>query len=119
MIGRIVAIGAALALSLSPALANDTNVQSLYDACRKGEGTQEFALCVGYVSGIGDMLQVLGSATKEHPDFQPFAICGDASYGAMTQAFINWVQNNPREWTESRLLGVVRALRENWPCPAK
>jgi hypothetical protein len=104
-----------LAAALSRATADD-NVQSLYNLCKTGEGSQEFALCVGYIGGIGSVMQFMGAGLKQHPDLRPFAICGTASNGAMVQAFVYWAGKNPREWTNKQTVGVMAALRENWPC---
>jgi len=118
MIGRGFVAAMILAAGLSRATADDAdhNVQSLYNLCKMEEGSQEFALCAGYIGGIGSVMQFMGAGLKQYPDFRPFAICGTASHGAMVQAFVNWVQKNPREFTNKKTVGVMTALRENWPC---
>jgi len=118
MIGRGIVAAMILAAGLSRATAGDAdrNVQSLYNLCKMEEGSQEFALCAGYIGGIGSVMQFMGAGLKQYPDFRPFAICGAASHGAMVQAFVNWVQKNPREFTNKQTVGVMTALRENWPC---
>jgi hypothetical protein len=95
------------------------NVQSLYRDCQAPESSALWGLCMGYVSGVGSALLIVGFAERQHPDqnYSPLAICGEMSNGAMVQAFINWAKKNPREWTKSQFSGVATALTETWPCP--
>jgi hypothetical protein len=81
--------------------------------------TQEYAMCVGYISGVGDQMRIISGGLGEHPAFEMFAICGSQSYGDMIQAFENWAEENPREWADRRALGVVAALSKKWPCKSK
>ena len=36
--------------------------------------------------------------------------------GADIQVFINWARDHPTLWSEYRLVGVVVALHQAWPC---
>jgi Rap1a immunity proteins len=46
------------------------------------------------------------------------AICGTPDHTAMRQAFVTWAPKHQDDWTKPRAVGVVKALRESWPCPA-
>jgi len=74
---------------------------------------------MGYISGIGNMMQVVGFQERLHPDqnYTALAICGSMTNAAMVQAFRNWAQKNPQEWTSPQFSGVMAALIETWPCP--
>lgn len=107
-----------LIAGFSVAAAKDSpDVQSLYTLCKASDESQEFALCVGYISGVGSLMQFLGADLRQHPEVREFAICsGSMSYGAMVQAFRTWAEKNPRAWGEPRIIGVMVALTETWPC---
>ena len=94
------------------------NVQSLYSLCKADEGSQEFGICVGYISGVAHLMQFLGVDLQKHPERRQFAICtgGSASNGAFVQAFKTWADRNPRHWGDTELIGVMVALVETWPC---
>jgi hypothetical protein len=98
------------------AAANDQTVQDLYRKCKEPFGSFENALCIGYVTAIGDAMIVWATKTGESALAKSFSMCGSASYGAMIQAFINWAEQHPEEWGQPRVAGVVLALREKWAC---
>jgi hypothetical protein len=102
-------------IGLSHAYAAEHDIQSLYNICKMPPTSPEFAICVGYISGVGDTLQFMSVDKHRDPDVQPFAICGTPSYGAMIQAFVNWTEKHPKEWTRDRITGAMLALGENWP----
>lgn len=117
----VITIGAGVWLfapsGLLSANAAGRDVQSLYNACQKSSASQEFALCTGYISGVGEMLMLLGGYKKNHPkEAGPFAICDAPSFGAMGQAFIDWAERNPQERAREQISGVVLALTQKWPC---
>jgi hypothetical protein len=103
---------------VSPAHAIDSTqtVQGLYQYCKSPEGSPLAALCLGYITGVGDSMQLLGFGVERAPATAAFAICDKPSYGAMVQAFTNWAEQNPRERETNRIVGVMTALRTNWPC---
>ena len=37
--------------------------------------------------------------------------------GAMVQAFKNWAQKHPADWSTLAHDGVFDAIKETWPCP--
>jgi hypothetical protein len=74
-----------LVAGLSVATAKDpADVQRLYNWCKASDGSDERALCVGYISGVASLMQFFGTDLQRHPDLREFAICsGSASYGAI------------------------------------
>ena len=111
----------AVLIVLGPALAvatpNDYDIQTLYRWCKSPEGTPNWNLCVGYIAGVADVLTFLAVQKKLHPeDNNPIQLCGAPSYGALMQAFVNWAEKNPRDWSNNRITGVLRSIAENWPC---
>src|SRR5262249_58191681 len=88
-----------LLTSLSAANAADSkqDVQSLYNFC-KDQKAPQYGLCLGYISGIADILYFLRAYNQEHPQKEaiPFQLCETPSYGAMAQAFVNWAEKNPQ-----------------------
>lgn len=111
---RLPSMATVFCLSLLPSVASaaDNDVQSLYSACKMSDASQEFAVCVGFISGVGETLHYLGLA----PDAQPFKICGAPTHGAMVQAFLNWAEKHPEAWSYNQIRGVILALGETWPC---
>jgi hypothetical protein len=83
------------------------------------------SFCLGYVAGIGALLEVNGSVVRQHPDpaWRNLATCPDPNArpfrGGYRQAFINWASENPQLWRESSGTGVIVALGVNWPCGPK
>jgi hypothetical protein len=103
--------------SAVPAITADVHdVQSLHQLCKKPIETQEFAVCMGFVSGVGETMGVLQFGIRTFPDFGAFSICDAPPHGAMVQAFTDWAEKNPQEWKNPAILGVMTALRETWPC---
>lgn len=106
-----------VALSLGPARAADgagmTKVGDLYRFCKAENDAPERLLCLGYISGMGDTMQVMALLPA---DIKDFAMCGEASYKAMVQAFVNWAEKHPERWEDPRGSGVMSALKELWPC---
>ena len=103
--------------SAVPAITADVHdVQSLHQLCKKPIETQEFAVCMGFVSGVGETMGVLQFGIRTFPDFGAFSICDAPPHGAMVQAFTDWAEKNPQEWKNPAILGVMTAPRETWPC---
>ena len=83
-------------------------------------------ICLGYVGGIGHMLNALDESAAECAAYcgSPvvetallrMGVCGDATVGAYKKAFVNWAERNPANWTSHMGVGVALALRETWPC---
>ena len=103
---------------VSPGHAIDSSqtVQALYQFCKSPDDRSRYGLCLGFITGVGDTMQLIGVGVEQQPDNAPFGICGKPSYGAMVQAFVNWAEQNPGESESNRIVGVISALRANWPC---
>jgi hypothetical protein len=93
--------------------------QALYQLCKSPENSPPYGLCLGFISGVGDAMQLIGVGVEREPETMPFAICEKPSYGAMVQAFINWAEQNPGKWESNRIVGAMTALRANWPCKVR
>jgi hypothetical protein len=116
LISAIIIAAALLGANAAPYDPDKQNVQALYNVCKAPESSQLYAVCLGYISGVADTMQLLGAAQERHPEFKPVAICATPSYGAMVQGFVNWAEANPKEWDENRIVGVGGALKKNWGC---
>jgi hypothetical protein len=97
------------------------NVQELYTQCKAPVGTPESLMCLGFISGVADLMQLNGVSRKNFSSVQwsaisNEAICGAPTTGAEIQAFINWAEKHPEQWGTFRLIGAIKALRESWPC---
>lgn len=97
------------------------NTEHLLRWCKEPETSFDHAYCAGYVSGMADVMGLIGvGATK---DFKlHFGMCTSEPYpsaNAEVQAFINWAEKHPTEWGTSAQVSVLLALQETWPCLAK
>ena len=90
-------------------------VGDLLRFCKEEKGSPHKLICLGYISGIGDTMQVVGVEALSDKT-RDFAMCGIARYNAMVQAFVNWAEKHPKRWEEPRRFGVMAALKELWPC---
>lgn len=116
---RAITVAAIFVAGLVPASAAESfSVQSLYVNCREPQGSALWALCMGYVSGVGSLMEIIGTTQTKSPplNLPGWGICGKPTNGAMLQAFINWAQANPKYWNTPQLLGVAMALGKTWPC---
>lgn len=97
------------------------DVQELMQRCENKTDNFDMSYCIGYISGISDHLTFLAnlpdaiSATTLF-EMRRMAICGNATYGARVQAFVNWARGHPENWQWPQQFGVAIALREKWPC---
>jgi Rap1a immunity proteins len=99
--------------------------QYTYDECRNHS-----SYCAGYIHGVSDGMSALFPyifqlgeyQSKEFPllgntaPFRTFCIKDGTTYGAMTQAVINYGQQHPEIWSSDPWSGVFSALHETWPC---
>jgi hypothetical protein len=110
----------AAALLTLPASAEDphvANVQELYDNCKMTARSDDRIFCAGYISGIAEQLRFSAGYKTLHPgEAWPFAMCDPPSASVMTQAFVNWAEQNPQESSTPRVIGVMIVLAKNWPC---
>ena len=124
-----VALGLAVAgVGLFPfhAAAED-NVEKLLRECSAGSADSplfEWFHCIGYITGIGDMMGLNGLLIAKYDEgvinLNHLAFCPGKpapTYGATLQVFKNWAQRHPERWGDKAFVGVIAALREAWPCP--
>jgi hypothetical protein len=123
MLGRCVIAVTAFILGLSSAEAEPTDihineVQALHAWCKMPPASPEHAACNGYISAIGDTLIYLSFYKQKHENLQdfPYVICGTPSSDDMVKAFTDWAAANPQEGSSDKMIGVILALRKNWPC---
>jgi len=65
-------------------------------------------------------MQLIGVGVEQKPETAAiWGICSKPSYEAMVQVFVNWAEQNPSKWESNRVVGVMTALRANWPCKAR
>ena len=100
--------------------ADPRNTAHLLRWCKEPETSSDYAYCVGYVSGMADVMGLIGVGASK--DFKRYGMCASEPYpsaNAEVQAFINWAEKKPTEWATSAQVGVLLALQETWPCLAK
>jgi hypothetical protein len=106
------------------------SVQELYDWCKQPRDSVNFGYCLGFISGVGQMLLEIGpsSGLPTPPTWwmpptieRRYGMCKEnkVTFGAMVQAFLNWAEQNPRQWEKPALFGVAVALSLTWPCSTK
>jgi hypothetical protein len=103
--------------------AADTNqtIQGLQVQCKASTDSPDLLFCAGFISGIGDLMRVNGAVInpfRKEADapIRDERMCGQPSYGAQMQAFVNWAEKHPQLWNMPRAFGVISALSESWPC---
>jgi Rap1a immunity proteins len=94
------------------------NVRHLYESCKAPDSSAKWAFCIAYLTGVGNMMQMVGAAEQRAPDpyYSSLALCGEISNGELVQAFKNWAEKNPGQWSSPQLVGAVTSLSETWPC---
>ena len=92
--------------------AEKTDVQTLRGWCKSPARTDNFTRCLMYIVGVSDMLGMVGSSGK----LPTLGTCGDFSYGAAVQAFINWADGHLEAWNQPMGVGAAVALHTKWPC---
>jgi hypothetical protein len=96
-----------LVMATAGAAGTDT-IQELHDWCKETHNSPRSGYCLGYVTGIAEMMLKLG---RDHPD-DPHGICGEPTRGALVQTFVNWAEKHPEELGSSDHFGVLTALAE-------
>jgi hypothetical protein len=103
------------------------DVQELYKMCKvpadAPSAPPDAVVCIGFLSGVAEMMIANGQATKMFFDdrdrafvLKLSACTKKASFGAMLQVFLNWAQKHRGMWSEPRTVGVMEAFSEKWPC---
>jgi hypothetical protein len=66
-------------------------------------------LCVGYVSGFTEGANV----------FQGFCVPDSSRNGTAIRVYIAYMDKHPKLFDEPKSVGLLEALRDAYPCPAK
>jgi len=79
---RRVCIGAMVLFASCSVVSADgynSDVQSLHNLCKAAQGSQEFVICAGYISGVAQLMQFFEAEAdrRQRPEFREFAICSE------------------------------------------
>jgi Rap1a immunity proteins len=105
-------------------VARDGSVERLYGFC-KSPDIKILDRCAAYIQGFGAMMYLVGQAsadTDRTPDrrttLAAFGLChqGMVTTADMIRAFLNWTEQNRKDWDDNGEFGVLASLREAWPC---
>lgn len=110
---RTVFAMAILLTTSSHSLADEGSFEYLYDLC-----LQSAPFCLGYVSGVGHVMGLIGYAGLQ----RGFSICTGQlgpTRTAMVQAVVNYGREHPEIWSDGMLTSTMTALKASWPCPLK
>jgi hypothetical protein len=65
------------------------DIQELYTLCKAKPTSAEYILCIGYISGVGDLMSINGMNVAPYSAAPIETICGRPTFGAQVQTFIN------------------------------
>ena len=117
---------AGICLRSTPALTQeqDGNVLTLYQWCKAKPKSFEFALCLGFVTGVADQMRLNSLlmhelwTVEDRKRLSKMASCHqEITSRLMVKAFTDWTEKHPDQWERQSVVGVTMALREMWPCP--
>ncbi len=111
LIGAAVMAMALLAPSFSQAGGGGSIVQEMREFCKKGHDS--YTYCLGMIAGLVYMF-----AVNQQTDAR-FKACipkSGITGGQITQEFLNWADDNPKEWQRDGVWGMATVIRETWPC---
>ena len=114
----LVSLLLALFIAPSPSHAVEyRTVQTLLENCESNEAIEN-ALCAGLISGVGSVLDFNCGYSAEGYNM-PETLMADVdrvTNGALIQAFKNWARDNPENWGDTDLHGMVFAISSKFPC---
>ena len=118
------ALGSHVTTAQTTSQATESNVQWLLGKCQESPAaTFNQGFCLGYVASTLYVLTAIGAdmfTKDEDPRFvekmKSLGACGQITYGAAEQAFVNWARKHPEHWGDPARIGVETALIETWPC---
>jgi len=124
----VLATGLAVGVALRPPPARageeDGSVLALYQWCKAKPRSFEYALCLGFVTGVADQMRLNSLLARDlwtvedRKRLSRMASCHQAITSAtMIKAFTDWTEKHPEEWNRRSVIGVTMALRDTWPCP--
>ena len=114
-----------IAIALGPparatrAAGHSGTTQDLYAECTGSSGSLEHFVCLSYISGISDMMQLNGTSSNPEKIRPEMGMCpknDGTTCAAAVQVFQNWAAKNPKSWSMPRSMGVMVARNAAWPC---
>jgi hypothetical protein len=115
-------------MAQEPTVIEMNSIQALRFSCRQPERSVGYSVCLGFVAGMSQSMQLNGR-TLDHistTDTAAVEYLADTSLCAAetpfpteitgVQAFLSWADRNPDKWNSNVSVGVTRALVETWPC---
>ena len=120
----VAAMAACLPSDPVRAAGEEGSVLTLYQWCKAKPSSFEFALCLGFVAGVGDQMRLNALlahdlwSVEDRKRLSKMASCHESiGSRAMVKAFTDWTEKHPDQWNRQSVVGVTMALRDTWPCP--
>jgi len=112
-----------LVSSASGAAESSVQFAEIYNDCKQPNGSSGSFHCLGYLSGVADILSVVGAGSKQTRGdvaglLSQAGICAPtpASPEATKQAVMNWAGRHPESSALPAVVAIQTALKESWPC---
>ncbi len=134
-LNKLVSAGCVVSfLAAPPSMAQESTVmemnsiQALRFSCRQPERSVGYSVCLGFVAGMSQSMQLNGRTLDRISPTDTAAMEYLANTGLCTsetpfptesagvQAFLSWADRNPDKWNSNASVGVTKALVEIWPC---
>jgi len=115
-------------MAQEPTVMEMNSIKALRFSCRQPERTVGYSVCLGFVAGMSQSMQLNGRTLDRISPTDTVAMEYLADTGLCTaetpfpteitgvQAFLSWADRNPDKWNSNASVGVMRALVEIWPC---
>ena len=112
---------------LSSAAVAMESLQSLLTECYATDKPDGSPYCVGRVTGVFRMMLFNGLALRHGEGTKLLSACVSDAYPStedQLKVFLNWANKHPENWSNknpeyselSDVEGIIRAMREAWPC---
>ncbi len=123
---RLVSLAVGLALVAGTAMADvkpetfkAETVASMYRLCSADEtttaGKYAVGFCYGWIEGVGQFYEEL-LIDKRFNLKATVCTDPDLTREEVRETFVNWADANPDSGSRPALDGIVRAMKENYPC---
>jgi Rap1a immunity proteins len=101
---------------VSPAVAALISGNELYKYCQK-DATR--AICLGYISGVADVTQLIATKAEEDEVSRSLAFCRPVGVtnGQLVDVVMTYLEETPEDRHLPALVVILAALRQPWPCP--
>jgi len=115
-------------MAQEPMVMEMNSIQALRFSCRQPERSVGYSVCLGFVAGMSQSMQLNGRTLDRISPTDTVAMEYLANTGLCTaetpfpteitgiQAFLSWADRNQDKWNSNASVGVTRALVEIWPC---